>query len=237
MKKYIAFLLLATASVFAQNEKLLIGKWDFVKTDLAKTEKAALKPSYAVKDFILEFSSDGKIRTTELHRSMVGTWALSEGGNSVEAQMESGRLLLIPLMETSDNQIIVNYRNGIQVLKRVSKDEPSIKVPEYPKSVPVKPADISGRWKAREILMEDGSKVPRAQMPNVQFSFKADGALEAFSQGQNTEGRWRLGKDDASILASMNGEIVVFYVLSASAKELMLREGPGGITMILARMP
>jgi len=181
MKKLFWITLGLSASIYAQSSKDFVGKWDFVKTDLARTEKAALQPSYAVKDFTLEFSADGTIRTTELHRSMSGRWQMSEGGQNIEAEMESGRLLVIPVMERTPEQIIINYRNGIQVMKRTSAENPVLKPTPFPTTVAIKNEQVFGRWKAREIQMQDGTKVPRAEMPNVQFDFKSSGAMQSFS--------------------------------------------------------
>lgn len=235
--KQLLFLLFTGLALNAQTQQRLVGAWDFVKTDLDKTGKAGLKPSYAIKDFTLEFASDGALRTTELHRSMVGRWSVSQGGQHIEAELESGRLLVIPIMDLSEEQLVINYRNGIQVMRRTAPDVREIKLPEFPVTVAVKPAQVTGRWKAREIEMPDGAKVPRADMPNLQFQFKPDGGLAALSQGMNSEGNWRLNQNGSAVLAAMNGEIVVFYVLAASERELRLREGPNGITMVLAKLP
>lgn len=238
MKKYIVFfLLLASSVITAQTAQLLVGKWDFVKTDLERAKKAGVNPSYSFKDFSLEFGSGGQFRTTELHRAITGTWSLSEDGRMINGEMETGRLFAIEIVELSGSQLIIRYRNGFLVMKQVSKEEPAIKPFALPASVTTKANEVTGRWKARQIFMENDAEVPRAEMPNLQFQFREDGRMGAFSQGSSEEGSWKLGHRNDTVLASLHNEIIVFYVISVSPKELILKEGPNGITMVLARMP
>jgi|GEM_PF-4861125 len=237
MKHFFVIAFLACSAVWAQNDKKLIGKWEFVKTDLAQTEKAGLHPSYAIKDFTLELSASGAIRTSELHRSISGTWSLSDTGNTLDAEMETGRLLTLSIREIAADQLTIQYRNGIQILKRVSKDDPALPAPALPKSVATTLSKATGRWKATEITMGNGSKVPASDMPDIQFDFRPDGSLEALSQGQSVNGNWRLGPRSSSLLASMNGETIVFYILQATDGSMTLREGPRGMILALSRQP
>lgn len=236
-KKLIFLLLLAASALTAQTSKLLVGKWDYVRTDLERAKKAGIEPSYSFKDFSLEFGSAGSFRTTELHRGITGSWSLSEDQRMINGEMETGRLFAIEIIELSGSELVIKYRNGFLVMKQVSKEEPAIKPFALPATVTAKAGEVTGRWKARQIFMENDQEVPRAEMPNIQFQFREDGRMGAFSQGSTEEGSWKLGNRNDNILASLHNEIIVFYVISVSPKELILKEGPGGITMVLARMP
>lgn len=237
MKKLVIWALLTGTSLSAQVDKKLIGKWEFVKTDLAQTEKAGLHPSYTIKDFTLELSASGAVRTTELHRAITGTWTLSDTGNTLEAELETGRLLSLSIRDLTSDQLTVQYRNGIQVLRRTSATDPAVPTIVLPKTTTVTNQQVAGRWKAVAITMPDGAKVPASDMPDVRFDFKPDGGLEALSQGQSVGGNWRLGARLNSLLVSMNGETIVFYLLPSSNDNLTLREGPRGMTMQLSRIP
>ncbi|HLN96649.1 MAG TPA: hypothetical protein VK183_13530 [Flavobacterium sp.] len=237
MKKLLALALFSCASLSAQVDKKLVGTWEFVKTDVAQTEKAGLHPSYTIKDFTLELSASGALRTTELHRSITGTWTLSDTGNTLEAELETGRLLTLSIRDLTSDQLTIQYRNGIQVLKRTSAADPAVTSNPLPKTVVTTNQQVAGRWKASAITMADGTKVPASDMPDIRFGFQADGALEAVSQGQSVAGNWRLGPRSSTLLASLNGETIVFYVLSASDGAMTLREGPKGMTLALSRLP
>lgn len=122
MKKLVfLFTMLCAMSGFAQSEKQLIGKWQFV--DLADTADmdAETKEMAATifKDFALQFDADKKVTFSMMGKSESGKWSYNEADKTIVMVSAKDKTLTIPITKFSEKEMTVNFQNkASMILKR-----------------------------------------------------------------------------------------------------------------------
>ena len=122
MKKLaLLIIVLCGMSAFAQTEKQLYGKWQFV--DLADTADmdAETKEMAATifKDFALQFDADKKVTFSMMGKSESGKWSYTEADKTIKMVSAKDKTITIPITKFSENEMTVNFQNkASMILKR-----------------------------------------------------------------------------------------------------------------------
>lgn len=122
MRKFVfLFLLLCGASAFAQTEKQLYGKWQFVDlTDAPDLDAESKEMAAAIfKDFSLQFDADKKVTFSVMGKSESGKWSYNEAEKTIVMVSAKDKTITIPITKFSGNEMTVNFQNkASMILKR-----------------------------------------------------------------------------------------------------------------------
>jgi len=122
MKKF-AFLLIVLCgiSAFAQTEKQLYGKWQFVDlTDTADMDAETKEIATSIfKNFSLQFDADKNVVFSMMGKSETGKWSYTEADKTIKMVSAKDKTITIPITKFSENEMTVNFQNkASMILKR-----------------------------------------------------------------------------------------------------------------------
>lgn len=216
----------AICGVSAQSENVLLGKWEYSKLPDNASASELEKVSVA-SDFALQFSGKHRLSITETGREKLGSWEMPADRKVLSLSMDDGRIVEIPIVRLTDQELVITYRKNPVLLKKTSGKDPELREAVVMPTVPAKEGQLLGKWN----LDGKASGVPM----DLHFTFSQNGAV-VIEYGERTDsGTWQLFHDNSAIKMIGKKDTSFLNIIKISDNELWLQRGSSNIILKMTK--
>jgi hypothetical protein len=234
---FVALLLAACTVGFAQNAKLIIGKWAYV--DLydksAIDEQGQQMMTMLFGQMTISFGPDNTMLLAMRKKPEVGTYAFDKTNDTLlTATSATGKQMNFTIVKLNEKELIFTMGDaGTMVMKKVS-DTPDAPPAVTPK-VSATMNQISGKWHV--MGKEDQKSEFTTELLKGSFvDFGADGKYNAKILAIEQSGTWKFGEGNTTIIVDMGEDGKgVWSIYAISDSDLLMQNDTSSVKIKFSR--
>lgn len=229
MKKLILLAaLFLSAIAFAQTEKDLIGKWEFVSVEKYTGEPDERELMESLLDgYSVQLNEDHIGAVTIMDRPMIGKWTYDAVKKKVELKTGDGKIKDFTVIGATKSELRIQQNEDLAIkMKKIDAD--AIELPSVPATKPATKEQVAGKWQLSGIEF-NGQTAP---MKDAFMKFEANGNYSDLIMGMKGEGKWEILTEEGVhyLVTTTKGSPKRYYILDISDSLLrMATPGKEGV--------
>lgn len=216
----------------AQNEKLLVGKWQykdiFNKEGLSDVD--LMKANMMLSDLTYHFKDDKQYQSVLFGIEESGTWSLNENETEITLNSDEGKTQQISIIKLDENQLFINKGTANIILEKATALEKTTEIEAESRTemltyefVPATKKQIAKEWFLEKIFSSDKglNEMMMLVAKGTVLRLKKDGQSEMGKPDKIITSTWKFGETNTSIKIAKN----TWHIMSISDTQLAITLG------------